>query len=203
MVEEEIKPASRPGTNEGHRPKTMTLDQVPQEDGVRMVTGLGELDRVLGGGVVPGSVVLLAGEPGIGKSTLLLQAASGLAKAGRRMLYVSGEESPAQLRLRAQRLGLELSSLEVASETLLENILALAEDHPWDLLAVDSVQSIGSSTVGSGPGSLMQIRGIRRPPHSTGQNHESAGLVGGPRDQGRGHCRPQGPGTHGGHCPLF
>ena len=158
MDQEEIKPVHRPGLGEGRQPKTMTLDQVPQEDGVRMLTGLGELDRVLGGGVVPGSVVLLAGEPGIGKSTLLLQAASGLARAGRRMLYVSGEESPAQLRLRAQRLGLDLSSLEVASETLLENILALAEDHPWDLLAIDSVQSIGSSSVGSGPGSLMQIR---------------------------------------------
>jgi DNA repair protein RadA/Sms len=123
-----------------------------------VVTGRGELDRVWGGGVVAGSVVLLAGEPGIGKSTLLLQAAAGLGRSKRRLLYVSGEESPAQLRLRAERLGLDLSILRVATETSLESIQALAAEHPWDILAVDSIQAVATRDVPSGPGSLAQIR---------------------------------------------
>ncbi|MEW5723266.1 MAG: DNA repair protein RadA [Thermodesulfobacteriota bacterium] len=161
MVRETVRPAVRTGFEGLEPPRPVTLDQVPLEKGNRVSTGLSELDRVLGGGVVPGSVVLLAGEPGIGKSTLLLQAASGLASSGRRLLYVSGEESPVQIRLRAERLGLDLGSLFVVAETSLEAILDLAqmtEAHPWDVLAVDSVQSVGSRDVASGPGSLAQIR---------------------------------------------
>ena len=144
-----------------HPSRPVTLDQVSLERGDRLTTGLGELDRVLGGGVVPGSVMLLAGEPGIGKSTLLLQAASGLARSGSRLLYVSGEESPAQIRLRAERLDLNLGRLLVLSETSLEAILEVAgmeDGRTWDVLAVDSIQAVGSSDVASGPGSLVQIR---------------------------------------------
>lgn len=136
----------------------ITLDSVPIEEGNRLPTGLSELDRVLGGGVVPGSVVLLAGEPGIGKSTLLLQAASGMADKNRRLLYVSGEESPAQIRLRAERLELDLSRLLVLAETSLESIQAVAESRQWDCLAVDSIQSINSYEASSAPGSVTQIR---------------------------------------------
>ena len=158
MVEETVSPEKETRMDPTRPPRPLTLDQVPLDQEDRLPTGLTELDRVLGGGLVPGAVVLLAGEPGIGKSTLLLQAASGLAEREKLLLYVSGEESPAQLRLRATRLGLDLTRLMVVSETTLETIITLAESHHWDLLALDSVQSIGSARVASGTGSLAQIR---------------------------------------------
>ena len=158
LTKETVSPAARAVSGDVTAPGPVTLDQVRLDESGRVSTGLGELDRVLGGGVVPGSVVLLAGEPGIGKSTLLLQAASGLARENQRLLYVSGEESPAQIRLRAERLELDLKRLLVVSETSLEAILALADQEPWDLLALDSVQSVASRDVSSGPGSLVQIR---------------------------------------------
>ena len=146
------------GPLSGPAPEPVTLDKVLAEDGHRLHTGLKELDRVLGGGVVPGSVVLLAGEPGIGKSTLLLQAAAGLASRNRKLLYVSGEESPAQVKLRAERLELDPARLLVLADTSLESIVARAAESEWDLLAVDSIQSVNSSDVASAPGSLAQIR---------------------------------------------
>ncbi|MBW2623631.1 MAG: DNA repair protein RadA [Deltaproteobacteria bacterium] len=136
----------------------ITLKDLPPGNIDRELTGLEELDRVLGGGVVPGSVVLLAGDPGIGKSTLLLQAAAELGRRGQRLLYVSGEESLSQLKLRAERLSLDLSLLHVAAETSLEAILALVKEYPWDMLAIDSVQAISSTDAGAAPGSLVQIR---------------------------------------------
>ena len=157
MVEEQKKPAGSSGRNITPA-QPISLDKAPLEQGHRLTTGLAEFDRVLGGGVVPGSVSLLAGEPGIGKSTLLLQAAAGVARNGRLLLYVSGEESTSQIRLRAERLGLDLSSLHVVPETNLESIIAAAETYPWDILAVDSVQAVGSANVPSAPGSLAQIR---------------------------------------------
>ena len=152
---EEVVPA---GPKASSAPQLLRLDNLPPDNEDRLLTGLNELDRVLGGGVVPGSVALLAGEPGIGKSTLLLQAAAGLGRQGQNLLYVSGEESPAQLRLRADRLGLDLSKLQVAAETSVEAILTLAAEHRWDLLAVDSIQAVGAADLPSGPGSLAQIR---------------------------------------------
>ncbi len=157
MAEEAVPPASQ-SARTPQIPNLLTLDKLPTDEAQRWQTGLGELDRVLGGGVVPGSVVLLAGEPGIGKSTLLLQAAAGLAQRRTRLIYVSGEESPAQIKLRADRLGLDLTKLQAASETSLESILALAAEHDWDILAVDSVQAVATADVNSGPGSLGQIR---------------------------------------------
>ncbi|MBW2090630.1 MAG: DNA repair protein RadA [Deltaproteobacteria bacterium] len=158
-MEEEIRPSSkepRAGPRSGQGP--ITLDKLPLEDEGRLKTGWGELDRVLGGGLVPGSVVLLAGDPGIGKSTLLLQAAAGLGAQNRCLLYISGEESLAQLRLRAERLGLDLSILHVAAETSLEVIQDMAKDYDWDIMAIDSIQAVSSAEVGSAPGSLVQIR---------------------------------------------
>lgn len=159
MVERKEQPAGSNVKN-AFSAQPVTLNDIPLERGDRSPTGLGELDRVLGGGIVPGSVILLAGEPGIGKSTLLLQAASGLLSRNIKMLYVSGEESPAQIKVRAERLGLELSRLLVVAETSLEAILNVAgrPDIEWGVLAVDSIQSIGCSEVGAGPGSLAQIR---------------------------------------------
>jgi DNA repair protein RadA/Sms len=136
----------------------MVLSQVPVEDTIRLSTGLGELDRVLGGGLTPGAVILLSGEPGVGKSTLLLEAAAGLAKSGRRLLYVTGEESAAQVRLRAERLGLDLNLLHVLAETEVTAIIEEAQDGQWDVLAVDSIQTLKVSELGSQSGSPSQIR---------------------------------------------
>jgi DNA repair protein RadA/Sms len=124
----------------------------------RLGTGLGELDRVLGGGLVPGSVVLLGGEPGVGKSTLLCQLLHGLAAGGASVLYASGEESVAQVAMRARRVGATAPGLALLAETSLERILAQAERAGPAVLAVDSVQTIHSADLPSIPGSIGQVR---------------------------------------------
>ncbi len=126
-------------------------------DYMRRGTGLGELDRVLGGGLVHGSVVLLSGEPGIGKSTLLMQICDALGEC-RRVLYVSGEESGGQLKLRAKRLGVVGSSLFILTETNVENILKECEKIKPDVMIVDSIQTVYSATVNSTPGSVTQVK---------------------------------------------
>jgi DNA repair protein RadA/Sms len=121
-------------------------------------TGVSELDRVLGGGVVSGSVTLLAGEPGIGKSTLLLQALSSMARRGARGLLVCAEESVEQVRLRADRLGVPPPSLMIISETSLAVLLAVAETLAPDLIAIDSIQTVYDHDVSGAPGSVTQVR---------------------------------------------
>ena len=123
----------------------------------RLATGHDELDRVMGGGIVPGSVTLLGGDPGIGKSTLLLQVASNVASLYGGVLYASGEESVSQIAARAQRLALE-SPLEVVAESNLEAILTLAAERKGTLLIVDSIQTIESNTVDTSPGAVGQLR---------------------------------------------
>jgi len=123
-------------------------------------SGIGELDRVLGGGVVPGGVLLLAGEPGVGKSTLLLEVAARWARAGRRTLYVSGEESAAQVRLRAERTNAVDDNLYLAAETDLGGLLTHVETVAPSLLIVDSVQTIGSADVDGVPGGVTQVREV-------------------------------------------
>jgi DNA repair protein RadA/Sms len=122
--------------------------------------GVTELDRVLGGGVVPGAVVLLAGEPGIGKSTLLLQVAAATARRDTTVLYVSGEESPPQVRLRAERTGAVCDRLLLAAETDLSAVLAHIEQQQPQLLVVDSVQTISSAEVEGVPGGVTQVREV-------------------------------------------
>ncbi len=124
---------------------------------IRTATGMNELDRVLGGGLVASSVVLLSGEPGIGKSTLLLQISSVLAKT-RRVLYISGEESKGQLKLRAARLGIVGESLYLLTETSLDTAMAECERLKPDVIIVDSIQTISSSRFTSAPGSITQVR---------------------------------------------
>jgi DNA repair protein RadA len=129
------------------------------ETAARVETGIGELDRVTGGGFVMGSAVLIGGDPGIGKSTLLLQAAAALAERGRRIVYVSGEEAVAQIRLRAQRLGLGDRAVLLASETNVEIILAtLQNGPPPDLVIIDSIQTLWTDRVESAPGTVTQVR---------------------------------------------
>jgi DNA repair protein RadA/Sms len=126
----------------------------------RLPCNVAELDRVTGGGFVRGSVLLMAGDPGIGKSTLLIQTAAALARAGHRAVYISGEEAVAQVRLRAERLGLGNAPVELAAETAVEDIIAtLSEGKTPRLIVIDSIQTMWTSTVESAPGTVTQVRG--------------------------------------------
>lgn len=129
------------------------------DEAPRLPSGIAELDRVTGGGFVFGSVLLLGGDPGIGKSTLLIQASAALARAGHRVVYVSGEEAAAQVRLRAQRLGLGDAAVALAAETNVEDILATLKDGaPPRLVIIDSIQTLWTSQVESAPGTVTQVR---------------------------------------------
>ncbi|WP_421760386.1 DNA repair protein RadA [Devosia sp.] len=143
----------------GGRPTQLVPLAGETETAARVVTGLGELDRVTGGGFVMGSAVLVGGDPGIGKSTLLLQAAAAMADLGRCVVYVSGEEAVAQIRLRAQRLGLGGANVQLASETNVEIILATLQSGPApDLVIIDSIQTLWTDRVDSAPGTVTQVR---------------------------------------------
>ncbi|MEM7441257.1 MAG: DNA repair protein RadA [Pseudomonadota bacterium] len=147
------------GNAKGRR---VSLTELSAEDAPlpRRLTQIGEFDRVLGGGLVPASAILVGGDPGIGKSTLLLQAAARFAMAGHRTIYVSGEEASGQVRMRAQRLGLANAPLSLASETNLRDILTTLEAEKPDLVVIDSVQTMWADTVDSAPGSVSQVRSV-------------------------------------------
>ncbi len=137
----------------------LLLKEIQYQQDKRLTTGIGELDRVLGGGVVSGSLVLIGGDPGVGKSTLLLQAINGFLKtAGGRGLYVSGEESAQQIKLRAERLGIDSENLLVLSETVLENLILRAEELSPQMLIVDSIQTVYTVELSSAPGTVGQVR---------------------------------------------
>ncbi len=141
----------------GMSQKAQKLAEVSFDDEIRFSTGIGELDRVLGGGAVAGSLVLVGGAPGIGKSTLLLQICTSLCS-GRRVLYVSGEESERQLKMRGVRLGVAPEELFVLSETRLSDILACVEETQPDILIVDSIQTLYNEESDSSPGSVSQVK---------------------------------------------
>jgi DNA repair protein RadA/Sms len=127
---------------------------------IRRATGLAEFDRALGGGLVPGSAVLMGGDPGIGKSTLLLQTSATIAKAGGDVVYVSGEEAAGQVRMRAARLGLADAPIRLASETSVRDILTtLGQSKPPAMLVIDSIQTMHSDTIEGAPGTVSQVRG--------------------------------------------
>ncbi|WP_047248452.1 DNA repair protein RadA [Chromobacterium subtsugae] len=137
--------------------KVQRLSEVQTEETPRDPSGIDELDRVLGGGIVRGAVVLIGGDPGIGKSTLLLQALSVIGQR-RKVLYVSGEESAQQIALRASRLALDTSSVNLLAEICIENILATLKNDPPEVVVIDSIQTLYTEHVTSAPGSVSQVR---------------------------------------------
>ena len=138
--------------------KGVTLSSVSVEEDERIRTGIAELDRVLGGGIVQGSLVLVGGDPGIGKSTLLLQVCQRLSDAGKNVLYISGEESLKQIKLRADRMGRFSDSLYLLCETNLDLIRQTIERQKPDVVVIDSIQTMYNEEVGSAPGSVSQVR---------------------------------------------
>ncbi|MFE1598646.1 DNA repair protein RadA [Methylobacterium sp. ID0610] len=151
--------ATRPSRAKG---RVFPLEGLSGEvkDAPRTPSGIAELDRVTGGGFVRGSVILLGGDPGIGKSTLLMQASAALALRGERVAYISGEEAVGQVRLRAERLGLARAPVELAAETNVEDIVAtLTQGRPPALAIIDSIQTMWTETVDSAPGTVTQVRG--------------------------------------------
>ncbi len=144
----------------GRRGKTLALTDLATQEAAppRALAGVEELDRVLGGGLVKASALLVGGDPGIGKSTLLLQAAARFARNGLKVIYVSGEESNAQVQMRARRLGLDKSPVMLASDTNLRDILTTLEQEKPDLTIIDSIQTMWADHVDSAPGSVSQVR---------------------------------------------
>ncbi len=134
------------------------IDSIELDPEERITTGIGEFDRVLGGGIVPGTLILIGGDPGIGKSTLMLQALYGLGKEGHTVLYVSGEESARQIRLRSNRLETVSPNILVVSEVDMEHILAMVETVKPGVLVIDSIQTMFNSDLSSAPGSVSQVR---------------------------------------------
>lgn len=149
------KPAKqRPGTGSA----AMLLSEIPEDTTMRTSTGISELDRVLGGGIVEGSLMLIGGDPGIGKSTLLLQVCANLCRLGSKVLYVSGEESAKQLKMRANRLGITGGSLYILAENALDNVEEKVQQLSPDVMVVDSIQTMYRPEMASAPGSVSQIR---------------------------------------------
>jgi len=157
MAEEIVGTAGK-GVPGGERAQPIPICDVPAQTETRVATGIGELDRVLGGGIVPGSLVLIGGDPGIGKSTLLLQAMHNLASTAGQVLYVSGEESASQTRLRGERLGASHKKLLILAENSLEAILSHATALKPKVMVVDSIQTVWTSSLESAPGSVSQVR---------------------------------------------
>ena len=158
--ERQLQPSSSKSRNnfESSAPLTITQIQLGQED--RMMTGIGEFDRVLGGGMVQGSLILIGGEPGIGKSTLTLQSMGHLSKQGKKVLYVSGEESGSQIKLRAERLDALSENLLICSEICVEGIIQWIEKIRPEVLVLDSVQTFYTEDLQSAPGSIGQVREV-------------------------------------------
>ena len=155
LVEEGPPPGASNGNSASSRP-LLKLAEVEANEADRIPTGVAELDRVLGGGLVPASLVLVGGEPGVGKSTLLLSALASISKE-RRALLVTGEESPAQVKLRASRLG-GAQNVEILAETNLDSVCATLETERPDVCVIDSIQTLYAADVGSAPGSVSQVR---------------------------------------------
>lgn len=172
FVEERFRPSAqavgkvsssqntRLSTNSFREVKPISYSDIESQDDMRTSSGIEEFDRVLGGGIVAGSLVLIGGAPGIGKSTLIIQVADKLSKSNTRVLYVSGEESERQIKMRGERLGLNAENLYLLPETNLEAILGEVEKLQPDAIIVDSIQTVFSPSVESAPGSVSQVREV-------------------------------------------
>lgn len=158
FVEEKAAPAKAGAIKMRTEARAVSLSSVAAEEDERELTGIRELDRVLGGGIVPGSLVLVGGDPGIGKSTLLLQVCQRLADKGKKILYISGEESLKQIKMRANRMGDFSDSLYLLCETNLDMIRGVIENQKPDMVVIDSIQTMYDETVASAPGSVSQVR---------------------------------------------
>ena len=158
FVEEKVTPAAAKTVKERREAQVVTLSSIETDEEDRMKTGIEELDQVLGGGIVKGSLVLVGGDPGIGKSTLLLQVCQRLSGAGRKLLYISGEESLKQIKLRANRMGEFTENLYLLCETSLDIIRGIIEQQKPDMVVIDSIQTMYNEEVGSAPGSVSQVR---------------------------------------------
>ena len=151
---------SQQRTIKGHarEPARFNALLLMRDENERQKTGIEEIDRVFGGGIVDGSLTLITGEPGIGKSTLILQIAEKLSIQGKNVLYISGEESDRQVALRGKRLGLKLQEVSFLGETLIETIIASAQESKSEFLIVDSIQVMYSDAIPSSPGTVTQVR---------------------------------------------
>lgn len=158
FVEEKVTVSKSVGAREYQELNVLPLSQVKTEEEERIGTKMEELDRVLGGGIVPGSLILVGGDPGIGKSTLLLQVCQNLTREKRKVLYISGEESLRQIKLRGQRMGEFTDNLLLLCETNLELIKGVIEREKPEVVVIDSIQTMYSEEVGSAPGSVSQVR---------------------------------------------
>ena len=165
FVEEKIRPENKGGNSfgftgiSGSNTKATPIRDIPLDHRQRTASGMVELDRVLGGGIVPGSLILVAGDPGIGKSTMMLMLSGHLAKT-RKVLYVSGEESGSQIKLRAERLGVCEDQLYIYAETSMDAVVSQIESLQPEVVIIDSVQTLADSSVSSAPGSVSQVREI-------------------------------------------
>ena len=163
LVEEKHQLSRKTGTRNGFQLREVTavaFTEIEPQDDRRLASGVTEFDRVLGGGIVTGTLVLIGGDPGIGKSTLLLQVADKLSESGTLVLYVSGEESERQIKLRGERLGITASNVYLLPETNLENIFREIERLKPGAIIVDSIQTVFSSVLESAPGSVSQVREV-------------------------------------------
>lgn len=163
LVEEKVQKKTDKSPNKStiltQKSVAKTLNEITVDKSIRFDTGMNELNRVLGGGLVKGSMTLIGGDPGIGKSTLLLQICNSLSKSGD-ILYVTGEESAEQIKLRADRIGVTASNLSILAENDLENIESIIKENNPDIIIVDSVQTIYRNELGSAPGSVSQVREV-------------------------------------------
>jgi DNA repair protein RadA/Sms len=163
LVEEKEQTSRRSGGRNGFKLRDVSavpFTEIESQDDVRIPSGVTEFDRVLGGGIVPGTLVLIGGDPGIGKSTLLLQVADKLSAAGALVLYISGEESERQIKLRGERLAVEAKNVYLLPETNLENVINEIERLKPGAIIVDSIQTVFSSAIESAPGSVSQVREV-------------------------------------------
>jgi len=166
LVEERFRPSAQPGgaaaifTANFRQTSPISFSEIETQDDDRVSSGIEEFDRVLGGGIVAGSLVLIGGAPGIGKSTIVIQMAEKLSRVGAKVLYVSGEESERQIKMRGERLGLNADSLFLLPETNLQSIMSEIEKLRPQFVIVDSIQTIFSERIESAPGSVSQVRDV-------------------------------------------